>query len=136
MVAFRSAAKGSPGGALAAHAVAFASPQALFPVLSLFMLLDPFKYQDYAPLYLTGKLVSAIAVTSWLAASFSETLVALELTDAAILSLAVAGAFSAVWDFVSVALTFFFLRTTPSREDSTYRPELVVDSVDADLGGK
>ena len=61
---------------------------------------------------------------------------ALELTDAAILSLAVAGAFSAVWDFVSVALTFFFLRTTPSREDSTYRPELVVDSVDADLGGK
>jgi hypothetical protein len=56
--------QGAPDGLRFPYMV-YASPNALFPLMSLFLLIRPGRSKTFAPLYMTGKVISAAALAGW-----------------------------------------------------------------------
>jgi len=54
--------------------LAFMTPGALFPLMSLFILVKPGDYKNYLPLYLAGKIIGAAAFFFWAFYSLKDTL--------------------------------------------------------------
>ena len=59
--------------------LAFASPNVLFALISLFLWVDPERHASYVPLYAAGKLVFACAALLWLIFSVEDVLGAMSL---------------------------------------------------------
>jgi hypothetical protein len=55
----------------------YAVPNALFPLMTLFVRLDGFSYRPYVPLYTAGKVIAAAVLLGWAVFSFQEILPAL-----------------------------------------------------------
>jgi hypothetical protein len=56
--------QGAPDG-LRFPYMLYAAPNALFPLMSLFLLIRPGESRAFVPLYMTGKLVSVAALAGW-----------------------------------------------------------------------
>ncbi|MDR1353462.1 MAG: hypothetical protein LBK05_09295 [Treponema sp.] len=53
--------------------LAYMAPNALFPVMALFLWFRPAEYRPYVFLYISGKIVGIMANLGWLAFSFANT---------------------------------------------------------------
>ncbi|QQO09671.1 hypothetical protein [Breznakiella homolactica] len=76
MVAFFSPSMGDPGSRIMPY-IFFAAPNALFPLMSLFIWASLARYASYLPLYLAGKLIGIGSFIAWLGFSFNNILVSL-----------------------------------------------------------
>jgi hypothetical protein len=56
--------QGAPDG-LRFPYVVYAAPNALFPLMSFFLLIRPGESKAFVPLYMTGKVISVAALVSW-----------------------------------------------------------------------
>jgi hypothetical protein len=56
--------QGAPGG-LSFPYMVYAAPNALFPLMSLFLLIRPGESTAFIPLYMTGKVISVTALAGW-----------------------------------------------------------------------
>lgn len=68
------------------------SPNALFPLMALFIWLKPADYRSFIPLYVAGKFLSVAAFVSWCVFSFRSLLQSLPLLRVEVIS-ALGGAF-------------------------------------------
>ncbi len=118
--ALRGLFSGPVGGSFGVPAVAFAAPQALFPLMALFSWLDPVRYAPYPPLYAAGKAVSAAALAAWLIGSAEDAFLALGLGNTGVLLLAAVAALVLLYDLVSAALAVYLVRhAAASASDAT-----------------
>jgi hypothetical protein len=53
------------GETVAFPALVYATPNALFLLMAVFLLIDPERYGQYAPLYLAGKCISLCSILLW-----------------------------------------------------------------------
>jgi hypothetical protein len=66
-----------PGGGAAAFPwLACVVPNALFPLMTLFLWLDISNYAGYWPLYISGKCISLVSVIAWLVLSWQGAYIA------------------------------------------------------------
>jgi len=49
--------------------LAFISPGAIFPLMILFLWIDPSRYKAYLPLYAAGKIIGIFSILVWIAVS-------------------------------------------------------------------
>jgi hypothetical protein len=56
--------QGSPDGIRFPYMI-YAAPNALFPLMSLFLLIRPSESAAFIPLYMTGKIISTAALAGW-----------------------------------------------------------------------
>lgn len=52
-------------GISAVSLLAFSSPQALFPLMALFLMLDVVRYKNYIPLFIAGKCIGMFTLLIW-----------------------------------------------------------------------
>ncbi|MDR3138711.1 MAG: hypothetical protein LBT95_03445 [Treponema sp.] len=52
--------------------VVFMAPNALFPLMSLFLWLHLERYRPYLSLYMAGKIVSVVSAAAWIVSSFRK----------------------------------------------------------------
>jgi hypothetical protein len=141
--AFRSLFSAAGSGSLGVSAIAFAAPQALFPLLLLFDWLDPVRYASYPPLYLAGKVISAAAIGTWLIGSAQDTFLAVGLGNTASVLLAAVAAAVLIYDLLSALLTGYLIRSDArlaedAEENGTgdgekgARPSIVIETVSED----
>lgn len=141
--AFRSLFSAAGSGSLGVSAIAFAAPQALFPLLLLFDWLDPVRYASYPPLYLAGKVISSAAIGTWLIGSAQDTFLAVGLGNTAAVLLAAVAAAVLIYDLISALVTGYLIRsdarvaedaekdrTAESATDA--RPSIVIETVSED----
>jgi hypothetical protein len=57
---------------LAFPLLVYIAPNALFPLMALFLLLKPEEYRSYIVLYMAGKVLAAAAGVGWVIFSFSD----------------------------------------------------------------
>ncbi|GHV94471.1 hypothetical protein AGMMS50293_07910 [Spirochaetia bacterium] len=60
---------GGMGGGASFPWLAYTAPNALFPLMALFVWLDMSRYGVYLPLYLAGKCISLFSIAGWLISS-------------------------------------------------------------------
>jgi hypothetical protein len=141
--AFRSLFSAAGGGSLGVSAVAFAAPQALFPLLLLFNWLDPVRYVSYPPLFLAGKVISAAAIGAWLLGSAQDTFLAVGLGNTGAVLLAAVSAAVLIYDLLSALVTGYLIRSdtrvagneekSKMEENATdVRPSIVIETVSED----
>lgn len=65
--------------ALAFPLLVYIAPNALFPLMALFLLLGPEEYRPYIGLYMAGKILAVAANLGWVTFSFGSILPALRL---------------------------------------------------------
>jgi hypothetical protein len=138
--AFRSLFSAPGGGSLGANAVAFAAPQALFPLMAFFSWLDPVRYAPYPPLYAAGKTISAAAIGAWLLDSTEDALMAVGLGNTGAVLLAAVSAAVLLYDLVSALITVYIIRfddraagaagkVVENGEAGENRPAIIVETV-------
>ncbi len=108
--ALRALFSGPGGASFGVPAVAFAAPQALFPLMALFSWLDPERYAPYPPLYAAGKAISAAALVAWLIDSADDALLALGLGNTGVVLLVAVAALVLLYDLVSAGLAVYLVR--------------------------
>jgi len=95
---------GGADGGLALPLVAYSAPNALFPLMGLFLLLRPADYAPFTPLYAAGKAIFASGVVAWFFFSFNALLGTLSFEAAGVFRSAGILALLTVADLISVVL--------------------------------
>jgi hypothetical protein len=108
--ALRALFSGPGGASFGVPAVAFAAPQALFPLMALFSWIDPARYAPYPPLYAAGKTISATALAAWLIDSADDALLALGLGNTGVILLVAVAALVLLYDLVAAGLAVYLVR--------------------------
>lgn len=123
------------GGSLGAHAIAFAAPQALFPLMALFSWLDPVRYAPYSALYAAGKAISVVSIGAWLVASAQDALMAIGLGNTLVILFAAVSAIVLFYDLLSAVLAIYLVSLDAGTgkeglaDAAGKRPPLVVETV-------
>jgi hypothetical protein len=98
----------------------YVTPNALFPLITLFMWLRPVDYRNYLPLYMAGKVIAAAAFYGWsffvLRPSGLENLMMTDLTEKVAL---LGGSFALnLCDILSVFGSWLLARKTNRKEEA------------------
>ncbi len=95
---------GGANGGSALPLVAYSAPNALFPLMGLFLLLRPADYGPFTALYAAGKAIFASGVVAWFFFSFNALLGTLSFDAAGVFRSAGILALLTVADLISVAV--------------------------------
>jgi hypothetical protein len=115
--------------------LACAAPNALFPLMTLFLLLDGVRYSGYAPLYAAGKCVSFIATALWCVFFQQQIITAILLDDTIRFMAPGIGGILIIGDMLSVAAGLIIIKKAQMLKARTLGPPAAV-LAQAPVGGE